>query len=214
MTSNMSLIYKGLLPMVRPARCAALAGILMAVMASTALATPNLSATGSAWLAEEPEYQGYWKYCYDVSWGNLPHGVSHLDLLLCMLADCPCVCTPGYFAFEDTVGSGPGTYLERPCTVYYYGLFECYGDPSISIDDPLIKFEPYEGDCEPDGMGTAHVCFYSVAAPVYGTWVDYVVIKFAGLSAFGTLEGPLPGCEYGASGSDESTWGKIKTLYR
>lgn len=199
--------------MVQALKYLVVAVFLVGLVASTATATPDLSATGSAWLAEEPGYEGYWKYCYEVTWGSLPHGVSHLDILLCMLEDCPCVCTPGYFAFEDTVGSGPGIFLEEPCTVCYYGFFECGGDPSIPIDCPLVKFEPYEGECEPDVEGTAYLCFYSVAAPVYDTWENYVAIKFAGESEYGTLEGPLPGCEYGPSKTDESTWGKIKTLY-
>ena len=200
--------------MTRIAKCIILACTFLVLLISTAPANPDLAATGSAWMATEPGYEGYWKYCYEVTWSALPHGVSHLDFLLTMLDDCPCVCVEGYFAFEDTVGTGPGVDGEDPCTVFYYGFFECNGDPSIPIFGPMIKFEPYEGDCEPDKAGSAYLCFYSVAAPVYGTWVDYVAIKFSGESEYGTLEGPLPGCEYGASGTEEATWGQVKALYR
>jgi hypothetical protein len=182
--------------------------------ASVALGSPDLAATGTAYMATEPGYEGLWVYCYEVTWSNLPHGVSHLDFLLTMLEDCPCVCVNGYFAFEDTVGYGPGIDGECPCTVYYYGFFECNGDPSIPIYGPLIKFEPFEDGCEPDVEGTAQLCFYSVAAPVYGNWPDYIAIKFAGESETGDLNGPLPGCENGVSGIEASTWGNVKALYR
>jgi hypothetical protein len=200
--------------MKRAANCILATGILVALLVSAALGEPDLAATGSAWMSTEPGYEGYWKYCYEVTWSALPHGVSHLDFLLTMIEDCTCVCVEGYFAFEDTVGTGPGVYGEDPCTVVYYGFFECNGDPSIPIFGPLIKFEPFEGGCEPSTEGTAYLCFYSVAAPIYGTWVDYIAIKFGGLSEYGTLEGPLPGCEYGASGIEEATWGQVKGLYR
>ena len=81
------------------AKGAALVCIILPLLASVAAGDPDLSATGSAWLATEEGYEGYWKYCYDVTWSNLPHGVSHVDFLLTMLEDCPCLCTPGYFAF-------------------------------------------------------------------------------------------------------------------
>ncbi|MGD9141617.1 MAG: hypothetical protein PVJ42_08760 [bacterium] len=200
--------------MTRIANYLTFCGIVAVLLVSSAYGSPDLSASGSAWLATEPGHEGYWKYCYEVTWSNLPHGVSHLDFLLTMLEDCPCLCTPGYFVFEDTVGTGPGVYGEDPCTVLYYGYFECEGDPSIPIYGPLIKFEPYEGGCEPSTEGTAYLCYYSVAAPVYGTWVDYLAIKFSGESEYGTLTGPLPSCETGVSAIEVSTWGNVKALYR
>ena len=200
--------------MTRLASCLALSFIAVVLLVSSTFGAPDLSATGSAALATEPGYEGYWKYCYEVNWSNLPHGVSNLDFLLTMIEDCPCLCTSGYFAFEDTTGTGPGVCDEAPCTVFYYGFFLCDGEMSIPIKGPVIKFEPYENCCEPAPEGTAQICFYSVAAPVYGTWVDYMAIKFGTESEYGTLQGPLPSCETGVSATEVSTWGVIKGLYR
>lgn len=91
--------------------------------------------------------------------------------------------------------------------VYYYGFFECFGDPSIDVETPLVKFEPYEDGC-------AQLCFYSVAAPVYGAYADVIALKFGQLWAAGDLDGPLPDCDTAYSDAGPSTWGAVKALYR
>jgi len=186
--------------------------ICLLLVGVSASANPDCWATGSAWMSTDPGYEGYWKYCYEFSWSGLPHGLSHVDVFL-MLDDCSCVCAPGYFAFADTVGSGPGD-NGGPCTVYYHGFFECYGDPIMGVDTPLIKFEYYENDCEPETDGWAYLCFYSVAAPIpAGTYDDAVGIKFGTDTDMGRLDGVLPSCD-AASGTDATSWGNVKALYR
>ncbi len=186
----------------------------LALFATTLPATPDVWGTGYAWQCNQPGYEGYWEYCYEVYWSGLPHGVSHVDVLLCLLADCECLCEPGYFAFADTVGSGPGTPNGSPCTVYYYAEFECRGDPSIDLWCPLIKFEPYENHCEPDKDGWMTACFLSVAAPIPVPEGRWIAIKFGTSHAFGILTGVLPGCNSAYSETDQSSWGHIKALYR
>jgi hypothetical protein len=188
-------------------------GLAALTLAFTALASPDVGATGTAWLSSDPGYEGAWKYCYQVDWAGLPHGVSHVDVFL-LLDECDCACAPGYFAFPDTIGSGPGTPNGEPCTVYYQGFLLCHGDPSIGIHTPLIKAEPYEDDCEPDKEGWAYICFYSVAAPVFGDYTDVIAIKFGTEWATGDLTGPLPSCDTDYSSLRASVWGEIKSLYR
>jgi hypothetical protein len=178
-----------------------------------ASADPDVWATGSAWLATDPAHIGLWEYCYEVCWAGLPHGVSHVDFLLCLLAECECACEPGYFAFADTAGSGDGTLNGGSCTVYYQGMFSCDGDPSIGIDLPVVKFEPYEDDCEPDVDGCAYLCFFSIGAPVPATSCDFTAIKFGTEFATGLVEGVLPSCDTAFSGAEASTWSGIKALY-
>jgi hypothetical protein len=177
------------------------------------MANPDLWATGEATYCTDPEHSGYWEYCYEVSWIDLPHGVSHLDVIV-LLDECECACSTGYFAFDDTCGYGPGTMNGPLCTVFYHGLFSCYGDPSVDLETPLVKFEPYENGCEPDRDGFATICFYAVAEPLYGVYADVVGIKFGQEWATGDLDGPLPGCNTGYSGANTSLWGGIKALYR
>ena len=185
------------------------------MLALPTLADPDLWATGTASEVTEPGYEGYWKYCLTVNWIDLPQGVSHVDVLV-MLEECACACSLGYFAFADTVGSGPGT-NSVPCTVYYYGPFECFGDPSIGITDPLVKFEPHEEGthCEPDKDGYATVCYYSVASPTEADiYEDVIVLKYSTEYALGDLDGVLPICDPAYSATEPTAWGQIKSLYR
>jgi hypothetical protein len=176
-----------------------------------------VSGTSTAELTADIGYEGYWKYCIEITWdvtGYNGYGLSHADVFL-GLENCICVCDSGYFAFADTVGSGPGTPNGGPCTVYWYGMFLCDGDPTIPDGMPLIKFEYYENDCEPGEAGSVCFCFYSIAAPTtVGTFTDALGIKFGPDFEKGDLVGVLPSCETAYSGFEQSTWGTVKALYR
>jgi hypothetical protein len=174
-------------------------------------ADPDCWATGNAEMTSDPGYLGYWKYCYEINWSGLSHGASHLDVFI-LLEDCACLCTPGYFAFADTVGTGPG---EGGCTVCYHASFLCEGDPTMANGLPTIKFEYFENGCEPAHDGLAYVCFYSVAAPIpEGTYEDAIGIKCGTECYTGCLTGVMPSCDTNASATENSTWGGVKALYR
>jgi hypothetical protein len=192
--------------------------ILFILVAAVSLAAQEFVwGTCTAELTSDPGYEGYWKYCIDMGWdvtGYDGHGLSHVDVFL-GLEDCECVCSEGYFAFTDTVGSGPGTLNGGPCTVYWHGTFNCEGDPTIPDGVPLIKFQYFEGECEPDKAGSASVCFYSVASPVpAGTFIDAFGIKFGPYFEKGDLVGVLPSCDTAHSVTETSVWGRLKALFR
>ena len=180
---------------------------------------PVFDAEGEVWgtstaeISTDPGFEGYWKYCIEINWDLKdigPWALSHASLLLG--EDCVCECNDTYFAFADTIGSGPG---EGGCEVYYYAELECEGDPTIPFPEPTLKFEPFEGDCEPDVVGTAYLCFYSFLFPTsHGTFEDCLVVKFSTRHITGDLEGVLPLCDPGASATERSTWGAIKVLCR
>jgi hypothetical protein len=173
-------------------------------------ATPDVEATSSASYWSDV---GLWEYCFEIYWHD-GHGLSHFDVFL-GLEGCACVCSPGYFAFADTVGYSTGTTNGDTCTVYWHADFQCYGDPTIPNGDPLIKFEPYENGCEPGTEVTAYVCFYSVAPPTHqDTFPDAIGLKFGQNTEKGDLVGVLPSCDDEASGAASSTWGSVKALYR
>jgi hypothetical protein len=179
-------------------------------------AQEHIWGTSSAALSNDPGFEGYWKYCFEISWdvtGYDGYGVSHIDILL-GLELCPCVCFDGYFAFADTVGSGPGTTNGSGCTVYWYGYFECEGDPTVPDGEPTNKFQYFEDACEPNEVGWAEICFYSVAAPTpVGCFIDALGIKFGPYFEKGDLDGVLPTCDWAYSGMTASTWGQIKALF-
>jgi hypothetical protein len=184
---------------------------------TTSAAQEYIWGTCTAELATDPAYCGYWWYCIEIEWdvtGPDGYGLSTWDVFL-GLEECLCVCSEGYFAFEDTVGSGPGTTREGPGTVYWHGYFSCDGDGTFRGGSPLVKFEYFEDTCEPDKAGSASVCFYSVAEPASPTtYVDALGIKFGTRLEKGDLVGVLPTCAEAYSSVESSTWSRVKVLYR
>jgi hypothetical protein len=188
---------------------AILATVLLAVPAVAQL--PLVTGTSAAEPAADPGFAGYWRYCFDITWDLPDHSMSHTSVFL-NLAACTCVCDAGYFAFADTVGSGPG---EPDCTVFYHGLFECGGDPHFPGIGPTVKFEPYESDCEPGRTGSLNACFYSLFPPTEEQTFDADLgLKYGQATATGGLVGVLPDCECEMNPVERATWGTLKALYR
>lgn len=160
---------------------------------------------------------GEYEYCLTVTWDTGSHGLSHWNVIL-GLANCPCICEDFSFAAEDTAGSSNGeSDLRLPdgCTVHYMAEFLCSGDPSIGNDEPLVKFEYIEGDCEPGPSGTGTFCFYSDWPPeAVPTPNALLIVKYAGYTCTGELTGDLPVCTCGPVSTESSTWGSIKELFR
>ncbi len=170
--------------------------------------------SGLAWQAIDPEYEGYWEYCYHIYWNTTEyggHGLSHSTIYLA-LSECVCACDSGFFLWRTPAGVGYG---EDDCEIDFLAEFDCYGDPHFPLGGPTIKFEPVEQPCEPGEVGWMHVCYMSLFPPTpYQVFRDHLGIKFAQNVETGDLEGVLPMCECGTNAADESTWGCIKALYR
>jgi hypothetical protein len=160
-----------------------------------------------------PTLSGTWVYRLEISWdtsGMGDHGMSHISFLL-ELGVCDCACEENLFAFSDTAGTGIG---EGGCELLYYGLYECVGDPSFPASGPTIKYEHYEGDCEPGGTGSATLYFMSGFAPGDPmVHVDALGIKAGTAADKGDLTGVLPLCQC-TSPVDGVTWGVIKAVYK
>ena len=172
--------------------------------------------TSSASPSTDLLFEGYWKYCLEIG-GDISaydpqgHGLSHVSILL-SLEDCPCSWSWAHLAFADTAGSGSG---DSGCVVLYYVEFDCKGDPTVPDDAPAIKFEPYEGSCEPAMIGSARVSFYSLARPIpIDTARNELWIKFGSYIERGRIEGYLPRCELGPSYMEATRLGRIKALFR
>jgi hypothetical protein len=170
--------------------------------------------TGLAWQAIDPQYAGYWEYCYHIYWNTTDyggHGLSHSTIYLA-LSECVCACDPGYFIWRTPAGLGYG---EDDCEIDFLAEFDCYGDPHFPADGPTIKFEPVEQPCEPGEVGWMHVCYMSLFPPTpYQVFQDHLGIKFGLNVATGDLEGVLPMCECGTSPIATGSWSCIKAMYR
>jgi hypothetical protein len=158
---------------------------------------------------------GAWKYCLTVNWNTGgQQGLSHHDLLL-NLAECPCVCDEFSFAARDTAGTSNGEDgAGAPCSVPYFAEFLCDGDPSIEIDEPLVKFSPLDGDCQPTHVGGGVFCFYTDWPPVNATAPNQLLALKAGqIVCFGELSGALPACTCPPTPARGRSWGEVKSLF-
>ncbi len=200
---------------------------LFSVLAVLVLIPGAVSATcfieGHATAEINTEYPelGTYKYTIELEWDSgSNHGLSHIDVLL-GFAGHSCDCDEFNFEFTEIAGWSNGWGEddrdddEEPCEVYYEGEFECHGDPSLpGIDEPIIKFEPEEEDCEPGPVGSGVFVFYSDWEPVaVDTPNDWLVFKAAGNMCSGQVTGELPilGCETVAT--DPSSWSDLKSRF-
>jgi hypothetical protein len=172
-----------------------------------------------------------YKYCIDVDWNAGNHGLSHLDVIL-GLAECVWVCDGFCFAAHNPAGSStsppedlvvedcidrdlPREVTEDICVTYYTAEFSCDGDPSVQgVVDPLVKFEPIEGECEPEAQGVGTYCFYTnwPPIPVY-TPNNYLVVKAGQDVCFGEVAGVLPGCSF-PSATESESWGMLRHRFK
>jgi hypothetical protein len=183
--------------------------LLMALPAQSMVVSGTSSAEGYG----EPGYEGYWRYCLDVTWDTAEVGgyaMSFVNFLI-SLGDCPCACSPDLVIFDDVAGTGTG---QHGCELSFYGIYDCHEDPHFPELGPSIKFEYADTGCEPAPAGSATVCFYSVFGPgEQELHTDVLGIKASTSTVRGDLLGVLPVCVCGSPVEDAS-WGVVKALYR
>ncbi len=187
---------------------------LLSTLCPSAASADAVWGTGLCFPATEPGYEGYYEYCYHIYWDTTEYGgygLSHSTIYLA-LAECECACDPGYFAHRIPAGVGIG---EDDCELFFQSEFDCPGDPHFPLAGPTMKFEPEEGECEPDAIGWMHVCYFSLFPPTEpGVFEDHLAIKFGLNVELGDLDGVLPYCECDPNPTEQNSWGTIKALYR
>ena len=158
---------------------------------------------------------GAWTYCFTIQWfTSTLQPPDHLNVVL-NLGDCPCVCELFPFAAADPAGSSSGVDPNGlPCTALYHAGFECAGDPSMGIEEPLVQFVPYGGGCVPRPTGPGTFCFYSDWPPI-PVPVDNLLIsiKAGDEECYGELLGVLPECTCPPTPVESRTWGGIKRFF-
>ena len=163
------------------------AGVVL-LLAGTATGSP-ISGVGTAEQVTEGEFAGWYKYTYQVTW-DLEKGLSHLDLIL----------PDGHPGFSSDIGLPPdgmstgANYSPggpADLTVSYFGTYETR-DPSISLNTPIIKWEP-DGGVGKLGIGT--FWFYTSTAPTTGAFEDLLVAKNGQNATYGDILGAYPSFE-------------------
>jgi hypothetical protein len=155
-----------------------------------------------------------WVYTLTIEWNTgSKYALSHISLMLDE-EDGSCSCNDFYsvLSWEPVIGSSSGG---SSCETPYYGDLSCKGDPSIpGVGGVTLKFEPMEG-CEPGTFGGASFTFYSDLRPApVNQDILSLVDKSGQNSCFGSLTGEFPGLPCDPVAAEDTSWGRVKGLYR
>jgi hypothetical protein len=156
-------------------------------------------------------FAGYYKYTLSFSW-NTQQGLSNLTLD-CGFGECAGDACAADWLFDDPAGDSTNDPEPGVCngTTLYTGEFNCGGNPSIGVTDPIIKWDVVPGECEPETAGSGTLCFYSPAAPQSGE-ATMILVKNGQNVCEGTVMGDCPGvCPVP---TDIQTWGAIKAKHK
>ncbi len=167
-------------------------------------AEPNLA---------QPEL-GAWKYTLVATWDTgTPYALSHMNLLLGAEDRCTCEDLEPALDWESPAGESDA---DDGGTVPFLMNFECNGDPSMGITEPLYKFEYVEDEelGEPGNTGTLTIVFYSDFAPAsIATPNLFLVDKHANLACEGQVDGVFPGLPCDPLTDEVLEWGTVKAVF-
>jgi hypothetical protein len=153
-------------------------------------------------------YAGLWKYTLEVEW-DTPFGLSNITL------DCGFGCNPEaacekIYAFDTPAGTSTGE--PEPCIAEYSGEFNCQGNPSVGITDPIVKWDALNNGCEPGPTGSGVFCFYTNIPPVPDSPTPVTIIKDGQDVCTETIMGDCPAlCPVANEGE---TWGFVKEQFK
>jgi hypothetical protein len=175
----------------------AAAAVAALLLASAPASGSTISAVGTAEQVTGGVYGGWYKYSYTLTW-DLSKGLSHVDMVIP-----PCAAQFKQFGFDTEIGgandglsTGSSYHTGDPLNfvIPFEGAYEPRGDPSISLDSPIIKWEPMNGE-DLGKVGVGEFSFYSNAIPYTGTFENAFYAKFGRNEIAGNLTGPVPVCQ-------------------
>jgi hypothetical protein len=182
-----------------------IASLLLLVL-TTVAGAQCVSGTSTASVETSGPYDGLWKYTVDISW-TTTQGLSNVTMD-CGFGICAAATCAETFSFETVAGTGSGD----GCTVDFAGEFNCNGNPSIGINDPIVKWD-VTAACEAENSGTATLYFYSSLGPSPQSQAPVFLLKNGQNVCTGQISGdcPTPPCVVPVS---SSSWGGLKEDYQ
>jgi hypothetical protein len=174
----------------------AAAGIAALLLASAPASGSIISAVGTAQQVTGGVYDGWFKYSYTLTW-DLSKGLSHVDMVIP-----PCAAQSKQFGFDTEIGgindglsTGSSYHTGDPLNfvIPFEGTYEPRGDPSISLNSPIVKWEAMNGR-DLGKVGVGEFSFYSNAIPFFGTFENAFYAKYGRNEIAGNLTGPVPVC--------------------
>jgi len=154
---------------------------------------------------------GQWRYTVDVTWNTgSRHAMSHVNLLL-GLGGCTCEDLRDVFYWVD----GRGDLREISDCPRIDSKFECRGDPSLDIQEPVYKFEfTTDRGCDPSSHGRMQVMFLADQPPAAITTPNaFLVGKYATRMITGQITGVFPALACNPVADQAMTWSRVKAGY-
>lgn len=182
---------------------------VLAVFTAGSVAADCVSGTVTAQIQMSGPFAGLYKYTIDFAW-DTPQGLSNVTLD-CGFGDCPEQACTHLWLFDTPAGMTDG--VPDPCTVNYAGEFNCEGNPSIGVTNPIIKWDALSDStgCEPGNTGSGTLCFYTDVPPREESSNPVFIIKDGQNVCNGMLMGDCPSaCTVP---TEEITWGQIKAIF-
>jgi hypothetical protein len=164
--------------------------------------------------ADDPDMPKY-RYTLSVNWDTeCRYSLSHFNLSMGPSWWCPCEEFTNALQWRQQIGWT--TNIDNGLQSRYSGYFECGGDPSIDLNEPLLKMEPdLLSQDEPSTGGSGEFVFYSRHGPwPIGLPNSYMSMKFGQEVGYGPISGVFPALPCGPVNNDAVTWGTIKSMYR
>lgn len=207
---------------------------LLVLVLSAQAALAECSIDGTITASSNPDPTGpRFVYTLVVVWDtDSQYSLSHFNLLMdSETGTCTCQDFVDALSWGDPIGSSDG--IPAGCTVDYRGYLECRGDPSIpGVGGILLKFEPIYQNvaipgmdgiqletaqeiCRPGPTGTGTFVFYSDLPP--GTIDEDIlsgVDKHGKQYCFGHMSGDFPAMACDPVGSEDTSWGALKGMFR
>ena len=207
---------------------------LLVLVLSAQAALAECSMEGTITASSNPDPMGpRWMYTMVVVWDtDSQYSLSHFNLLMdSETGTCTCQDFVDALSWGNPIGSSNG--YPMGCTVDYQGYLECRGDPSIpGVGGILLKFEPIPAGpnlpgidgivretlqdvCEPGPTGTGTFVFYSDLPPVP---IDEDILsgvdKHGKQYCYGHMSGDFPAMACDPVGSEDTSWGTLKGMFR
>lgn len=184
-------------------------GLLMLCVWCGPVAAACLEGTSVAAYQYSGPYGAFYLYTIELHF-TLPRGLSNVSLKV-NVSECPELACQQFFLFPDPAGEMIGENAE--CAVPFYGEYNCLGNPSIGLDEPVVKWDAGTAyGCEPGQVGSVRLYFLSNVAPDPNSEMAFMLIKNGQNVCEGVIYGDLPGpaCMVPTQGD---TWGSIKAIY-
>ncbi len=161
----------------------------------------------SSELMNSGPHAGLFKYTVSINW-DTEKGLSHVTLN-CSFGECATAACGHTWEFDSPGGIGTGGDPGN-CDFDFAGEFNCNGDASIGIDEPILKWDAIDDGCEAEKTGTGTLCFYTDVPPAMGD-VPVVLVKNGQSICEDVLVGDCPlACPIPVQ---RTTWGAVRSLY-